>query len=249
MSSDAAAEHAAGDAAGHDPLARRGLPSPLLLGSASFTRKLILAEMNVPYHTVVRPIDEKGLGDRARDDPRDLVLTLAVAKMDHLLDEIGRGQCADDLPPAATTTTATGTTAAEREWLVLTGDQVVVHRGRILEKPDSAAQARRFAEGYAAAPCRTVGACAVAHLPSGRRVAGVDTATVHFQPTIGGEVVDRLLEEGAPVLSCAGGLMIEHPLVREHIDRIEGTEDSVMGLSKDLVDRLLDELGEKLKEP
>ena len=40
--------------------------------------------------------------------------------------------------------------------------------------------------------------------------------------------------------------MIEHPLTRQHIDRIDGTEDSVMGLSKDLVTRLLGELRQKL---
>lgn len=237
---------AASDSAQDNPLSRQGLPSPLLLGSASFTRKLILGEMRIPYHTVVRPIDERGLGDRTRDDPRDLVLTLAAAKMDRLVDEIRRGRCADELPPAVTTPGAAAADA--REWVVLTGDQVVVHRGRILEKPASAAEARDFAVGYATAPCRTVGACVLAHLPSGTRVCGTDTAAVHFRPTIGGAVVDRLLEEGAPVLSCAGGLMIEHPLVREHVDRIEGTEDSVMGLSKALVERLLGELKEKLEE-
>ena len=66
--------------------------------------------------------------------------------------------------------------------------------------------------------------------------------------TITGEIIDNLLKEDAPVLSCAGGLMIEHPLTREHIDRIDGTEDSVMGLSKDLVTRLLGELRQKLTE-
>ena len=40
--------------------------------------------------------------------------------------------------------------------------------------------------------------------------------------------------------------MIEHPLVREHVVKIDGTEDSIMGLSKDLVERLLEELKEKL---
>ena len=42
--------------------------------------------------------------------------------------------------------------------------------------------------------------------------------------------------------------MIEHPLVKEHIDRIDGTKDSVMGMSKYLVERLLDKLKEKLDE-
>ena len=40
--------------------------------------------------------------------------------------------------------------------------------------------------------------------------------------------------------------MVEHPLVKEHIDVIDGTEDSVMGLSKDLVLRLLGELKDRL---
>ena len=54
---------------------------------------------------------------------------------------------------------------------------------------------------------------------------------------------------GEPVLSCAGGLMVEHPAVKEYITGMDGTEDSVMGLSKALVLRLLDELAALLQEP
>lgn len=228
------------DGNGNDPLASRGLPSPLILGSGSFTRKLILSEMNIPYHKLVRPIDEKALGDRSNDAPHDLVLTLAMAKMDHLVDEIRSGNCADDMPLSSCD--------SSREWIVLTGDQVVTHDGNILEKPESVDEAKRFVMGYASSPCSTVGSCVLTHLPSGRWVSGVDTATIYFKQSIGGDLVDRMLEQDAPILSCAGGLMIEHPLVREHIDRIVGTEDSVMGLSKNLVERLLDELKSKLGE-
>ena len=49
--------------------------------------------------------------------------------------------------------------------------------------------------------------------------------------------MDGLLKEDAPVLSCTGGLMIEHTLVKEHVDRIDGTNNSVMGLSKYLAER------------
>jgi septum formation protein len=101
---------------------------------------------------------------------------------------------------------------------------------------------------YAHHPPSTVGSCVLTHLPSGVTVAGVDTATIHFLNTIPADLIDRLVKEDEPVLSCAGGLMVEHPLVREYIQRIDGTEDSVMGLSKDLVLRLLKELSEKLKE-
>ena len=42
--------------------------------------------------------------------------------------------------------------------------------------------------------------------------------------------------------------MIEHPLVKDYIYMIDGTKDSVTGLSKYLVERLFDELKEKLDE-
>ena len=242
-----------------NPLSQLNLPSPLLLGSASFTRKLILSQMNIPVHPLVRPIDEKALGNRSKNaNPMELVLEVASAKMDHLLNEIRNGNCVDDMPPSrrpssfSTTTITTddyddGASTSD-EWILLTGDQVVLSKQEILEKPISIEQAKQFVSGYAASPCSTVGSCILTHLPSGIRVSGVDTATIYFQSTINGEVlVDQLLSEGAPVLSCAGGLMVEHPLVKQHIERIDGTEDSVMGLSKELVMRLLVELKEKLE--
>jgi hypothetical protein len=100
-----------------DPLA--GLPLPLLLGSASFTRKLILKEMGIDFQIVVRPIDEKSLGDRFEDAPRDLVLTLAQAKMEHLVQEIKAGRCQEEL----------SSYEKGRSWIVLTGDQVVMCQG------------------------------------------------------------------------------------------------------------------------
>ena len=223
-----------------NPLSRNELPTPLLLGSASFTRKQILSEMNVPYSKLVRPIDERVIGDRD-GDPVELVMILAHAKMDHLLDEINRGNCVEELRSA-------GDEGERRGWVVLTADQVVTHGGKILEKPESIEEARTFVLGYAdGTPVSTHGACVIAHLPSGLRTSGVDTASVYFVPAIAeSNLVDRLLQEDAPILGCAGGLMIEHKLVREYVVKIDGTEDSIMGLSKDLVERLLVELKEKV---
>jgi septum formation protein len=220
--------------AAEDPLKLYQLPQPLILGSASFTRKLILKEMGVNYHILVRPIDEKSLGDRSQDKPEDLVLKLANAKMDHLLNEISAGRCDDELPDSS-----------QEEWIILTGDQVVTCNGDILEKPESIEEAKSFAARYQTHPPSTVGSVVLAHLPSGIRIDGVDIATIYFN-AVPDDLVDKMLEDNAPILSCAGGLMVEHDLVRECIDRIDGTEDSVMGLSKDLVTRLLCELSDKL---
>lgn len=222
----------------YDPISSKNLPSPLILGSASFTRKLILKEMGIKYELLVRPIDEKGIGDRLKDEPSDLVLTLAIAKADHLLKEIGKNIPNDDFPLSD----------REEGWLVLTADQVVTHNGAILEKPTSINEAKEFVQGYAHSPPSTVGSCVITHFPSLTQVSGVDTAEIKFKSSIGDcNIIKRLVDDDAPVLKCAGGLMIEHPFVREHIECINGTEDSVMGLSKDLVLRLLDEMKGKLK--
>ncbi|GKY93199.1 hypothetical protein MPSEU_000287700 [Mayamaea pseudoterrestris] len=217
----------------HDPLVQLHLPSPLILGSSSFTRKLILKEMGVNYHILVRPIDERSLGNRDTDKPSDLVLHLAHAKMNHLASEIQAGRCDNDLPK-------------QNEYIILTGDQVVTCNGKILEKPESVDEAKAMVAMYSKHPPSTVGSVVLMHLPSKTIVAGVDTATIRFKNEPNEGLVDRLLEEDAPILSCAGGLMVEHKLVKQYIERIDGTEDSVMGLSKDLVMRLLKELAEKL---
>jgi len=65
----------------------------------------------------------------------------------------------------------------------------------------------------------------------------VQECTVHMDP-LPDATIDALLAEGQ-VMWCAGGLMIEHPLVAPLITRIEGTPDAVMGLGKETVMRVL----------
>ncbi len=241
----------------NNPLSQLGLPQPILLGSASFTRKLILKEMNIPFHKVVRPIDEKALGDRSQDPPHELVLTLAHAKMDHLVHELTQGKITqEELPTRRDPVDDNGNNndndaELKDEWILLTGDQVVTCQGQILEKPESMEEAKEFVRQYGHSPPSTVGSCVLHHVPSQIRVSGVDTATIYFDSATltsdaADALVDTLVEQDEPVLSCAGGLMIEHPLVQEHVQRIDGTQDSVMGLSKPLVERLLQELANKL---
>ena len=248
------------------PLAQYGLPGPLLLGSASFTRKLILNEMGIPYKKFVRPINEKLIGTRdgggaSQPNPTELVLLVAHAKMDRLVHELQQ----QEEPPDEVAN-------IEQGCVVLTGDQVVLCRNTILEKPDSVAEAQNMVAMYVTHPPSTIGSCVLYHHPSGIRVSGTDTATIHFNATTLGAnassskssseggttppttttipashaLITDLLALNQPVLSCAGGLMIEHPLVQRHILSIEGTEDSVMGLSKQLVLTLFEELQAKL---
>ena len=222
-----------------DPVLDLGLPNPILLGSGSFTRKLILSEMGIQFEKIVMPIDEKGIGDRSDGSKAsELVTLLAKAKADHIVNNI--------MNDSSIRSTLKG-----EEWIVLTGDQVVVQGNDILEKPENIDEAKRFVRSYGLSAPRTVGSCVLTHVPSLVQVSGVDTAQINFRSTItkdGDDLIKRLIEDSAPVMSCAGGLMVEHPFVREYIEGIDGTEDSVMGLSKDLVLRLLGELKEKLRK-
>lgn len=54
--------------------------------------------------------------------------------------------------------------------------------------------------------------------------------------------MDALIAEGE-VFWCAGGLMVEHELVAPHVVRMDGSLDSVMGLDKRLLLRLLCQAG------
>lgn len=223
--------------------------------------------MNIPFLLKVKPIDEYGIGNREdASHAKELVLTLAKSKADALIQGL-----------LETNTNAKGSTESEsesesntdtkmedkfnlklpnytpsNEYIILTADQVVTCHNSILEKPNSIPQALEFIQQYASHPPQTVGSIVLTHLPSNIQVSNIDISTIHFHSSIGTTdncqtLVDRLLQDDAPILSCAGGLMVEHEFVKEYINFIDGSEDGVMGLSKDLVLRLLGELKEELE--
>jgi len=63
---------------------------------------------------------------------------------------------------------------------------------------------------------------------------------VYFGP-IPPDVIDRLTCTD-DLLECAGGFMIEHPLMAPYVGRIEGGEDSVRGLPLELTLKLVREV-------
>jgi len=190
---------------------------PIVLGSGSATRKGILTDLGLTFEVHKPGIDEKAIRS---DDPRELVVALGKAKAAALLE----GEHAADF--------------RNRRVLLLTADQVVVCGDQILEKPENEEEARRFIAGYSTTPPRTVGSCVVTDPLTGGQWHSVDEASVIFTP-IPEATIDALLAEGE-VYSCAGGLMVEHPLVQPHISRLEGGMDSIMGLSKASVVSLLE---------
>ncbi|TYI40960.1 hypothetical protein ES332_A02G200600v1 [Gossypium tomentosum] len=117
--------------------------------------------------------------------------------------------------------------------------KVVVYKGTIREKPCNKDEAREFIKGYSGGHAAVVGSVLVTNLNSGASKGGWESAEVYFHD-IPNEVIDSLIDEGIP-FKVAGGLMLEHPLTLPFVDAVIGATDTVMGLSKSLTEKLIEE--------
>lgn len=199
------------------------LPSRIILGTGSTIRKLIISELGIKFSAVKADIDEYAIGDRSSGSgAKDLVLLIGMAKADAIL---------ASLPHEL------------RGPILLTADTVVVFENRILEKPKSDDEVRKFVKGFGTAPLSVVGSIVLTDTVSGRKVHGTDTATLRYSE-IPDAVVETLLSEG-DVFFSAGALLAEHPLMQQHQISLDGTMNCVMGISTDLLAVLYEELCSK----
>ncbi|CAN1835692.1 7-methyl-GTP pyrophosphatase [Linum perenne] len=199
-------------------------PVNLILGSASISRKTILAEMGYEFSVVTADIDEKAI---RKEKPEELVMALAEAKADAIitkLQSINHQEKDDGLEPI----------------ILIAADTVVVYDDAIREKPSNEEEARQFMKDYSGSHAATVGSVLVTNLKTGVRKGGWDRVEIYFHE-IPNEVIEKLVEEGS-VLKTAGGLIIEHPLIVPYVKEVVGTTDSVMGLPKALTEKLLKEV-------
>jgi septum formation protein len=91
--------------------------------------------------------------------------------------------------------------------------------------------------GYSGSHVATVGSVVVTNLTTGKRLGSLDKAEVYFHD-IPDEVIENLIDEGV-VFRVAGGLLLEHPLTLPFVEAVVGSSDSVMGISKDLANKLI----------
>ncbi|KAK1275449.1 hypothetical protein QJS04_geneDACA003732 [Acorus gramineus] len=206
-------------------MARNPLPFKIILGSSSAARKDILAEMGYQFTVMTADIDEKSM---RREKPEELVMVLAEAKANAITSKLDTTTYKEEAEPT----------------LLITSDTVVVHEGEVKEKPSSKEEARQYLKGYSGGHVSTVGSVLVTNLKTGVRRGGCDIAEVYFHD-IPDEVIENLIEEGV-VFKVAGGLLVEHPLTLPFIEAVVGAVDSVMGLPKDLTEKLIHEA---LSEP
>lgn len=172
-----------------------------------------MESMGYAFEVMASDIDEKKI---RFDDPKKMTLALATAKAENLLAKIKE--------PA----------------ILITTDLVVICNNKIREKPENAEQAREYLRDYAIYPAETVGAVVVTNTATGKQAGGVDIGKVYFSP-IPESVIEKLILKG-DVFDAAGSFMVEEPILKNYIKRIEGEWESVMGLPKSLTARLLHEV-------
>uniref|UniRef100_A0A7N1A8N5 Maf-like protein n=1 Tax=Kalanchoe fedtschenkoi TaxID=63787 RepID=A0A7N1A8N5_KALFE len=204
-----------------DGTRRSNQPFELILGSSSVARRQIVAEMGYDFTVVTADIDEKGI---RKDKPEELVMALAQAKADAIVSKLQllneNNQEKDGV-----------------QTLLIAADTVVVYDGMVREKPSCKEEAYRFLKDYSRGYAATVGSVLVTNLSTGAKKGDWDRVEIYFHE-IPEEVINSLIEEGH-VLNVAGGLIIEHPLIQPCVKEVVGGIDSVMGLSKDLTEKLI----------
>ncbi|XVF36099.1 hypothetical protein REPUB_Repub19eG0029300 [Reevesia pubescens] len=220
----------------------------IILGSSSIARRKILSEMGYEFTLMSADIDEKGI---RKEKPEELVMALAEAKADSIVSKLQtiNNQEKDEIPTilvAADTAEAILHRLPSSDYvkeaeptLLITSDQVVVYEGVVREKPANEKEAREFIKGYSGGHAATVGSVLVTNLKTGFRKGDWDRVEIYFLE-IPDEVIEKLIEEGT-VLHVAGGLIIEHSLIKPYVKQVVGTTDSVMGLPKALTEKLIKE--------
>lgn len=172
-----------------------------------------MERMGMVFEVMPADIDEKSI---RRDDPAELTRAIAHAKADALLLRIQY--------PA----------------IVITADTVVMCNGKIHEKAGTPREAGDFLREYGHAPLQTITAVVVTNTQTRVQRDGVDIATVWFRP-IPEEVITQMISR-PDICAFAGAFAFQDSLQKSFIDRIEGEEESILGLPKRLMLNLLKDI-------
>lgn len=178
--------------------------NPLLLASASASRRSMLEAAGVEVETWISGVDEGVLKEKLGGSPPFRLSTaLAAAK-------------------------AVATSVRHPDRLVLGGDSVVAVEGRLFDKPESRDAAADHLRAFSG---RTMELTSAAVLVRDGRVVWrhSDTAQLSVRPLCDG-FIDRYLDAEWPAIAgCVGCFRAEGPGV-QLFERIEGSHFTILGL-------------------
>ncbi len=195
----------------------------LLLGSESPFRKQVLLDAGFQFEVMPSDIDEKAI---RFESPKLLTVALAKAKADkieQLLRESGKEAC------------------------VITGDQVVLWNGKILEKPTSRKEAEDQLVAYRFSNPSTVTALHVRNMYNGKKSSAVEVVEISISPFSQEEM--QIILDDELTYKCCGAIPFGIPgnpasdIVGRHQKVPEGKTSSVIGMPLDVLDHLLEQTG------
>ncbi len=185
----------------------------IILGSGSPRRQEILKNWGYNFDVRIPQIDERSIRS---DDFKSLPVLIARSKSENLREKITE--------PA----------------ILITCDTVVVHDGKLYEKPLSDDEARSFLLSYGSTPAEVISGVVVMNTENKKIAEGVDSAKVYFLK-IPLSLIEEMILLGK-VFDWAGAFHPADPAIKPYIAYIEGEKDTVMGLPGFLTRRLIDEV-------
>lgn len=193
----------------------------IILGSASKTRKFVLAEAGIPVGgTLVSDFDEKSL---RTDDYAKLPMLLAKAKRDAILAKFFTSQNVESA-------------------FLITGDVVLFCGKQLLEKPESAEEERGFFKLYNGENiCGFVAAITVTNTATGETREGLDGGEFILGP-FSREETEAYIAQGF-YMEYAGGFRYKDPEIKQKMKKLDGNLDALMGMPITLTKQLLREVG------
>lgn len=185
----------------------------IILGSSSPRRKHILKELGLEFEILAPDIDEKAIRST---DFKELPLLVARAKAESLKSRV------------------------KEPVIVIVADSVVVAGGKLMEKPESEAEAMEFLRSYGAHPVYLYSGLVVFNTETGEQREGVETTTIYFRK-FDERVIQDLVAHGE-VMGGSGALILENPTIKQNILHVEGEWESASGLPKSMTLKFLEEL-------
>jgi len=173
----------------------------------------LLSDWGYEFDVLSSDIDEKAIRS---EDLRTLPLKVATAKAKALRQAI--------TGPA----------------VLITCDTIVLHNGQLYEKPKDKAEARQMLQAYGLSPVEVICGMTVTNTATGKSVQGMDSAKVYFHK-IPHRLIEDMIEHGQ-IFDFAGAFHPEYPPQAPYIVHMEGKEGTVMGLPRELTEKLIQEV-------
>lgn len=187
----------------------------IILASASPRRRQLLFEAGYTFTSVLPGIDETAFPAEVVG-PCEYVRRLALAKAKNVA--VNHPGC-----------------------LVIGADTVVDFNGEIIGKPGDAKEAEQITKKLFSTPHKVITAVAIVRIVDGIEIVESDTTTVYPKEMTAEQIAEHI--KGGSWRDKAGAYAIQEG-GDEFIEKIDGSLTNVMGLPMELLQRLLERIGD-----